>query len=108
MVDVALPEWYECSSASFMNISLIQERQTLFSSRIQSDHTGSIICGTFVRSLLFIAILTFKLQSFDGVRQRCLPRFYKALEPGTEDDRMKGALWTLNVPVFGMPSIYLA
>ncbi|KAF9785996.1 hypothetical protein BJ322DRAFT_1005050 [Thelephora terrestris] len=36
--------------------------------------------------------------SFDGVRQRCLPKFYEALEPGTEDDRMKGALWALNVP----------
>ena len=50
-------------------------------------------------------MLIFKLQSFDGVRRRCLPRFYKALEPGTEDDRMKGALWALNVPVFGMPFI---
>ncbi|TBU39582.1 hypothetical protein BD309DRAFT_1022044 [Dichomitus squalens] len=35
--------------------------------------------------------------SFDGVRRRCLPALYKALEPGTEDDRMKGALWTLNM-----------
>jgi hypothetical protein len=51
---------------------------------------------------LLVVILIFKLQSFDGVRRRCLPKFYKALEPGTEDDRMKGALWTLNVPVFGM------
>ncbi|EIN13624.1 hypothetical protein PUNSTDRAFT_94808 [Punctularia strigosozonata HHB-11173 SS5] len=37
---------------------------------------------------------------YDGVRNRCLPVLYKALEPGTEDDRMKGALWTLNSPVF--------
>jgi proteasome activator subunit 4 len=51
-----------------------------------------------------VTILIFLLQSFDGVRRRCLPKFYKALEPGTEDDRMKGALWALNVPVFGMSS----
>ena len=47
-------------------------------------------------------VLISKSQSFDGIRRRCLPKFYKALEPGTEDDRMKGALWALNVPVFGM------
>ena len=58
--------------------------------------------------LFFIVMLIFELQSFDGVRRRCLPKFYKALEPGTEDDRMKGALWALNVPVFGMSSIDLA
>lgn len=40
-------------------------------------------------------------QSFDGVRRRCLPVLYESLEPGTEDDRMKGALWTLNLSVFG-------
>ncbi|KZT19390.1 hypothetical protein NEOLEDRAFT_1142177 [Neolentinus lepideus HHB14362 ss-1] len=37
---------------------------------------------------------------FDGLRCRCLPTLYKALEPGTEDDRMKGALWTLNSSIF--------
>jgi hypothetical protein len=39
-------------------------------------------------------------QSHDGIRRRCLPKLYKALDPGTDDDRMKGALWTLNVPCF--------
>ena len=58
--------------------------------------------------MLFVVILIFRLQSFDGVRRRCLPKFYKALEPGTEDDRMKGALWALNVPVFGTSFIDLA
>ncbi|KAI0322289.1 hypothetical protein OF83DRAFT_1094493 [Amylostereum chailletii] len=38
--------------------------------------------------------------SYDGVRRRCLPAIYKNLEPGTEDDRMKGALWTLNSNTF--------
>ncbi|KAI0076264.1 hypothetical protein K474DRAFT_1757648 [Panus rudis PR-1116 ss-1] len=38
--------------------------------------------------------------SFDGIRHRSLPILYKALEPGTEDDRTKGALWTLNSNVF--------
>ena len=40
-------------------------------------------------------------QVFDGLRRRALPLLYKALEPGTDDDRMKGALWTLNLSVFG-------
>ncbi|TRM60121.1 hypothetical protein BD626DRAFT_571905 [Schizophyllum amplum] len=39
--------------------------------------------------------------TFDGVRKRALPVLFKALEPGTEDDRMKGALWTLNMSAFG-------
>nr|GAT49743.1 membrane protein [Mycena chlorophos] len=38
---------------------------------------------------------------YDGVRRRTLPTLYKALEPGTDDDRMKGALWTLNLVSFG-------
>ncbi|KAH9982676.1 hypothetical protein BGW80DRAFT_1433981 [Lactifluus volemus] len=38
--------------------------------------------------------------AYDGIRSRCLPRIYAALEPGTEDDRMKGALWTLNSSAF--------
>jgi len=39
--------------------------------------------------------------SYDGTRRRALPTLFKALEPGTDDDRMKGALWTLNKPAFG-------
>ncbi|KAF8213398.1 hypothetical protein K438DRAFT_1902498 [Mycena galopus ATCC 62051] len=38
---------------------------------------------------------------FDGIRRRALPTLYKALQPGTDDDRMKGALWTLNLMSFG-------
>ncbi|KAJ6574791.1 hypothetical protein B0H19DRAFT_1254444 [Mycena capillaripes] len=41
---------------------------------------------------------------YDGVRRRALPTLYKALEPGVDDDRMKGklcALWTLNLMSFG-------
>ncbi|KAF7339921.1 Membrane protein [Mycena venus] len=38
---------------------------------------------------------------YDGVRHRTLSKLYKALEPGTDDDRMKGALWTLNLMSFG-------
>ena len=36
------------------------------------------------------------LQTYDGVRRSALPLLYSALEPGTDDDRMKGALWTLH------------
>ncbi|KAF7437108.1 hypothetical protein PC9H_003942 [Pleurotus ostreatus] len=38
---------------------------------------------------------------YDGVRRRTLPRLYKSLDPGTDDDRMKGALWTLHYSSFG-------
>ncbi|KAJ7666434.1 hypothetical protein B0H17DRAFT_1162542 [Mycena rosella] len=40
---------------------------------------------------------------YDGVRRRALPTLYDALAlpPGSDDDRMKGALWTLNLVSFG-------
>ncbi|KAF8168284.1 hypothetical protein B0H34DRAFT_792908 [Crassisporium funariophilum] len=38
---------------------------------------------------------------YDGVRRRALPVLFEALKPGTEDDRMKGALWTINSSSFG-------
>lgn len=38
---------------------------------------------------------------YDGVRRRALPVLYSALEPGVDDDRMKGALWTINMSPFG-------
>ncbi|KAG8927366.1 hypothetical protein FRC02_008249 [Tulasnella sp. 418] len=37
---------------------------------------------------------------YDGVRRRCYPRLYSNLVKGTEDDRMKGALYTLNSSAF--------
>ncbi|KAJ7630634.1 hypothetical protein FB45DRAFT_1027837 [Roridomyces roridus] len=37
---------------------------------------------------------------YDGVRRRAFPVLYQALESG-DDDRMKGALWTLNLMNFG-------
>ncbi|KAI0639143.1 hypothetical protein C8Q77DRAFT_1152142 [Trametes polyzona] len=51
------------------------------------------------------ALLESLCNTFDGVRRRCLPALYKSLEPGTEDDRMKGALWTLNLSVFAKYAI---
>ncbi|KAG6837040.1 hypothetical protein H0H93_015903 [Arthromyces matolae] len=42
---------------------------------------------------------------YDGVRRRALPILFEALEPGTDDDRMKGALWMLNSPFFGKYAI---
>ncbi|KAF8058272.1 hypothetical protein FPV67DRAFT_1786012 [Lyophyllum atratum] len=42
---------------------------------------------------------------YDGVRRRALPVLLKALEPGTDDDRMKGALWTINSPYLGKYAI---
>ncbi|KAI0067819.1 hypothetical protein BV25DRAFT_1794335 [Artomyces pyxidatus] len=49
---------------------------------------------------VFISLLDSLCNSYDGIRRRCLPHVYKALSPGTEDDRMKGALWTLNSSSF--------
>ncbi|KZT61305.1 hypothetical protein CALCODRAFT_514830 [Calocera cornea HHB12733] len=37
---------------------------------------------------------------FDGIRNRCFPTLYQALQPGVDPDRMKGALYTLNMPNF--------
>ncbi|EJU01100.1 hypothetical protein DACRYDRAFT_22883 [Dacryopinax primogenitus] len=37
---------------------------------------------------------------FDGVRNQCFPTLYHALQPGIDADRMKGALYTLNLPNF--------
>jgi len=45
------------------------------------------------------------VQVYDGVRRRALPVLLDALKPGTEDDRMKGALWTLNLSSFGKYAI---
>lgn len=48
-----------------------------------------------------VPTLTWGLQTFDGCRKRCLPVLYKALDVKVDDDRMKGALYTLNCPAFG-------
>ncbi len=62
------------------------------------------MCG--VRCLLLITDNIYNYQQlYDGVRRRALPALYKSLEPGTDDDRMKGALWTLNFPSFGRYAI---
>ena len=45
------------------------------------------------------------VQVYDGVRRRALPPLFDALKPGTDDDRMKGALWTLNSSSFGKYAI---
>ncbi|RXW16590.1 hypothetical protein EST38_g9267 [Candolleomyces aberdarensis] len=42
---------------------------------------------------------------YDGVRKRALPLLQSALDPGTDDDRMKGALWTLNSTSFAKYAI---
>ncbi|KAF8226105.1 hypothetical protein L208DRAFT_1425249 [Tricholoma matsutake] len=38
---------------------------------------------------------------YDGVRRRALPVLFESLEQGTDDDRMKGALWTVSSNLFG-------
>lgn len=46
-------------------------------------------------------------QGFDGLHRRSMPKLYAALEPDVEDDRMKGALWTLNTTAFGARQLLL-
>lgn len=58
----------------------------------------------FVINNLVLAHLKL-LQVYDGVRRRALPILLDALKPGTEDDRMKGALWTLDLSSFGKYAI---
>lgn len=49
-----------------------------------------------------VIVLTFLfIEVYDGLRLRTLPVLYKALQSGTDDDRMKGALWTLNISALG-------
>jgi len=45
------------------------------------------------------------IQVYDGVRRRALPVLFDALKPGVDDDRMKGALWTVNMSDFGKYAI---
>lgn len=65
-----------------------------------SSPRESLQC-TFIEIVLVLRFVNQFYQSFDGVRRRCLPALYKGLEPGAEDDRMKGALWTLNLSTLG-------
>ena len=60
---------------------------------------------TFVINDLSLARFLTLLQVYDGVRRRALPVLLDALKPGTEDDRMKGALWTLDLSSFGKYAI---
>jgi proteasome activator subunit 4 len=59
----------------------------------------------FVINNLSLAHVLTLLQVYDGVRRRALPVLLDALKPGTEDDRMKGALWTLDLSSFGKYAI---
>lgn len=68
--------------------------------------TGQVsLCWTllamYVLSPLTFIMVLILLQTYDGLRRRALPILYSALEQGTDDDRMKGALWTLNTSPFG-------
>ncbi|KAH8120571.1 ARM repeat-containing protein [Phellopilus nigrolimitatus] len=38
--------------------------------------------------------------TFDGVRRRCVSQFMKYIAPGGNEDRIKGALYSLNMPIF--------
>ncbi|KAI0050704.1 hypothetical protein FA95DRAFT_1581074 [Auriscalpium vulgare] len=52
--------------------------------------------GEAMLSMTSQTLLDSLCSSYDGIRRRVLPHLYKALKPGTEDDRIKGSLWTLN------------
>ncbi|KAJ4476693.1 hypothetical protein J3R30DRAFT_3704168 [Lentinula aciculospora] len=70
----------------------------------------SVFAGKHLFSKTYLqlhATITLKPeQSYDGVRRRALPLLYRALESDVDDDdRMKGALWTLNLSSFGKYAI---
>ncbi|KAI5124439.1 hypothetical protein M0805_008323 [Coniferiporia weirii] len=46
------------------------------------------------------SLLNYFCATFDGVRRRCLPKFIKCIAPEGDEDRVKGALYSLNMPVF--------
>jgi hypothetical protein len=50
---------------------------------------------------MVVYILSSILQVYDGVRRRALPVLVRSLESSTDDDRMKGALWTVSSNIFG-------
>jgi len=67
-------------------------------SRTSMNSAVYVVFFPYPRFLIF-------MQVYDGVRRRAFPVLFDALEPGTEDDRMKGALWTLNMSSFGKYAI---
>ncbi|KAK7064490.1 membrane protein [Favolaschia claudopus] len=60
----------------------------------------SLCCYATIRSYSQ-SVLESLCVVYDGVRRRTLPTLYRALEPGADDDSMKGALWSLNLMSFG-------
>ena len=64
----------------------------------------SMNSAVYVVSFPYHSFFIFE-QVYDGVRRRAFPVLFDALGPGTEDDRMKGALWTLNMSSFGKYAI---
>ncbi|CCA68831.1 hypothetical protein PIIN_02692 [Serendipita indica DSM 11827] len=77
--------------------------------RIRTDIENDIIDELTEWSMYIYATVRAPAQSllarvsevYDGVRTRVLPQIYKSLVQGTDDDRMKGALYLLNYPAFG-------
>lgn len=57
--------------------------------------------GVYACRQVHWALLTPRIQTYDGLRRRSIPLLYKALDVGAEDDRMKGAIWTLTSTSLG-------
>ncbi|PVF98837.1 hypothetical protein CPB86DRAFT_757643 [Serendipita vermifera] len=77
--------------------------------RIRTDIENSMIDELIEWSMCLYAtvrspaqnILSKISETYDGVRRRVMPKIYESLVQGTDDDRMKGALYLLNYPSFG-------
>ncbi|KAH7104159.1 hypothetical protein BKA62DRAFT_635182 [Auriculariales sp. MPI-PUGE-AT-0066] len=76
--------------------------------RLRSDVENNLIDDITEWSMWHYATVRSQSQSalesicgvYDGVRMRCLPVLYRSLSLTVDDDRMKGALYTLNTQSF--------
>ncbi|CCM01642.1 uncharacterized protein FIBRA_03703 [Fibroporia radiculosa] len=83
----------------------IERRRTALEDKLIDDLTEWAMWHYVIVREISQSLLESLCNCFDGVRRRCLPKLYKALDPGTDDDRMKGALWTLNSGLFAKYAI---
>ena len=102
MVNVAICRCTRVSSVVLRLYHLLLTYQTWID---QANRIWRHFATYFCHKCLSLAHLLKLFQVYDGVRRRALPILLDALKPGTEDDRMKGALWTLDLSSFGKYAI---
>ncbi|KAG8888929.1 hypothetical protein FRB98_006471 [Tulasnella sp. 332] len=84
----------------YRQVAKLRERISRFLHKASASLRNKGDENTVPAVLMLSEILTDGPQLYDGIRRRCLPVIYANLTKGTDDDRMKGALYTLNMQVF--------